>query len=146
RAFCKHCGQWTRKLDEAGAREINGHSADDVDAAMAGDWVNRENRVSCPDADSHAPAESVAVRWWREDRWEFVGVLVEVADPDGRVWGESALWSVEAGTFPYMIDRETGEITSKEINPLTDQHHPLPDSISEALGQARDAVAKHHET
>lgn len=98
--------------------------------------------IRCPETgDPHELDDPVVVRWWREDRWEFVGVLVEVIDSDGRVWGETALWAVEAGTFPTDIDRDTGEITSAEIDPLTDPHHPLPDLINDALGQAGDALA-----
>lgn len=150
RGFCRMCGALIRLLDQDGADTLNRlhpPSMEWVLVAEPGDWASAGWKgIMCPEQEGgHELDDPVAVRWWREDRWEFVGVLVEVVDGDGWVWGESSLWSVESGTFPTEIDPETGEITSREIDPLTDPHHPLPDLIGEALAEATRALPKHAE-
>lgn len=153
RGLCRGCEAVIYKLDQNGADAINHAVPADADPddpaymdAWAGMWANKVTGVSCPESTTgHELDDPVVVRWWREDRWEFVTALVEVTDDEGRVWGMDSLGGVESGTFPVQIDPETGEITSKEIDPLTDPDHPLPDMIGQALAEAAAALDKHAE-
>lgn len=96
----------------------------------------------CSGRGPHELDEPLAVRWWRQDRWMFVTVVVQVEDPDGREWGTATLGAVEMGTFPVGIDYTTGEVTSREIDPITEDY-PVPELITDALQDARDAVRSH---
>lgn len=114
-------------------------------AAGGSIWrVTPDGSFACPDSTdgAHQLDEPLAVRWWRQDRWMFVTVVVQVEDPDGRDWGIATLGAVEAGTFPYMIDYTTGEVTSREIDPLTEDY-PVPELITKALNEARQRVRTH---
>jgi hypothetical protein len=141
RAFCKHCEGWIRKLD---ADAVTGMGPDaDGREPQPGDWAESVTGIDCPAVDDrrHEPDEPAVVRAWRADRWQFVGVLVDVVDPDGRVWGRDSLWAVESGEFP-QVDPDTGTVTYTTLDPLSDDH-PLVDLIPQALSEARDALAKH---
>jgi hypothetical protein len=156
-AFCKHCGQWITRVvgveDVAAAlartREALPNAEDEAITAGPGSWSDATTGLVCTGHSGvggyaqHAPDEPLAVRMWREDRWMFTVVMVEVVDGEGRVWGRDSLGSVEQGTFPYRIDRETGAVELREIDPVTDPDHPLPDMIPTALDNAREALAAH---
>lgn len=172
RGFCKHCGVWIRKaaaeelraalpMAAPGADSAVGQVADAVligvpgtevasidnfeQAARGSIWRQApDGSFVCSDGPDHAHEldEPLVVRWWREDRWMFVTVVVQVEDPDGHGWGIATLGAVEAGTFPYLIDYATGQVTSRDINPLTEDY-PVPELIIEALHDARQAVMSH---
>lgn len=89
----------------------------------------------------HDPDEPLVVRWWR-DRWWFAVVVLDVVDAAGRSWATGALGSVEVGSFP-VVDPATGEVTVRQLDPLTDPDHPLPDLIDEVLEQAQRALVAH---
>jgi hypothetical protein len=142
RAFCRHCEAWIRRLD---ADSLAGVGPDaDGREAEPGDWADLATGIDCPGSDNraHEPDEPLAVRAWRRGEWAFVTVVVQVWDGDEREWGRDSLGGTEAGRFPYMIDPETGAVEYKQIDPLRDPDHPLPDMIGEAMGQAREAIAK----
>jgi hypothetical protein len=129
-AFCKHCGHWVHEYAGMWLGPANSAGSEEVCQGS----VNGE----------HAPDESVAIRWWHEDLWEFVGVLVTVEDISGQEWGNVGLWTVESGHFPVSVDKATGEITAKDIDPLTEDY-PLSELIPEALEQAQARLRSIHE-
>lgn len=97
----------------------------------------RDDESTPFDADCYTPEDIDA---WRRDVWEFVGVIVEVIDSRGMVWGMDSLWGLESGT--YLVTNDSGTVTgTQEINPLTDPLHPLPEMIRQAMGDAAENLA-----
>lgn len=136
-------GDWARRVTVPGASEVSGPDEHGLTEARP---VMLFAGLRCPgNGGGHELGDPLAVAWWRHNRWQFVVVCVEVVDADGHVWGLDTLGAVESGTFPVNIDPVTGYIESKEIDPLTDPHHPLPDMIGQVLSQAGDALAAHQE-
>jgi hypothetical protein len=119
--FCEHCDQVITKIGAERAGEL------DLDADT---WADPEGSVHCPNAElvecpdcdtgkddhgnrctrcdghwaevpgPHELAAPVAVKAWRNHDWSFYGVIIEVRDTHGRVWGHSSLWNIEGGLFP----------------------------------------------
>lgn len=84
---------------------------------------------------------SADIEAWKNDDWCFVGVIVTVTDAYGFEWAEASLWGTEAGT--WIDTDDNGNVTGeRELNPLTDQDHPLPDLIGEAMSEAMDKLAR----
>ena len=138
RAFCGHCGKWVKKLT---GHDVAAILAEDRDAGVeSGDWA-ADNVVSCPENDVHEPDAPLAVRDFYEGKWRFVGVMVDVLDPDGNEIGSAALWGTEAGSFPYKIDRDTGAVEYKTVMPL-DESYPMHDLIREAADEAAEALER----
>lgn len=136
-------GDWARRVTVPGSPEISGPDEHGLSQARP---IMIFGGLRCPGSgDGHELGDPIAVAWWRHDRWQFVVVCVEVVDEHGHVWGLDTLGAVESGTFPVNVDPVTGYITTKEIDPLTDPDHPLPDMIGQALSAASDALAAHQE-
>lgn len=166
RGFCKHCGGWIRKVGVEELREalpmaailpenavtdgvlvgVPGTEVASTEYAFDGSvWrLSPDGSFVCAESadGAHELDEPLVVRWWRQDRWTFVTVVVQVEDPDGRDWGLATLGALESGTFPYMIDYATGEVTSRDIDPLTEDY-PVPDLLDDALRDARQALRAH---
>jgi hypothetical protein len=127
---CMYCREWMRKQAEG---------------ADAGRWATvKDGRVKCPardgaDVDVHVLGESVSIRMWKADEWAFGIVEVVVTDEDGFTWGRDTLSGVEYGNYPYQVDRETGAVSCRNVDPLNDPHHPVPDMIDAALNAVADA-------
>jgi hypothetical protein len=139
RGFCARCGAWIRKLD---ADSIVGMGPDSEGRhPEPGDWATLATGVACDDREYHELGVPMTVLTWCEDKWRFVTVLVHVLDDAGNERGSDVLGMVEEGEYPVEIDRETGAVTTKKIDPVTDPDHPLPDMIPTALHDARDRVA-----
>lgn len=126
KGFCEHCGQIITKIGTERAGEL------DLGEGDADTWADPEGPVHCPSAElvdcpdcttgkddhgnrctrcdghwaelpgPHELATPVAVTAWRNHDWSFYGVVVEVRDNCGRVWGHSSLWSIEGGLFPLV--------------------------------------------
>lgn len=140
RAFCRWCGTWIRKLDEAGATQVNACHPADTDGqpvAFVGDWVAGTAGIKCPESTSHEPDESLMVRMWQDGMWSFVTVHVEILDPRGRQRGAASDDAVEKGRFPSEIDPDTGAVHLVELDPLTDDY-PLTQLVTEALHDLHD--------
>jgi hypothetical protein len=116
-----------------------------ADGADAGRWATaKDGRTKClardgADDDGHVLGESVSIRMWQADEWAFGTVEVLVTDEDGFTWGSDTLSGVEYGNYPYEVDRETGAVSCRTVDPLTDPHHPVPDMIDAALNAVADA-------
>lgn len=149
RGFCQRCGKWLRQLtqDEADAynRALPEGEALEL-TAEAGHWVTagEDGSVACPPHRDHRLDLPLVVRDWKADRWNFVGLQVEVNGPDGTTWGEATVWDVEYGTFPYQIDRDTGDVEYREVNPLREAI--ALDYAADALERAQDALERAEDT
>jgi hypothetical protein len=52
----------------------------DVDPRTDGDWATPEDIAA-----------------WKADEWEYVGIIVDVTDEHGRMWGDASIWAVDHG-------------------------------------------------
>jgi hypothetical protein len=67
-------------------------------------------------------------------------LIVRMWNLGAHEWGDASLWGVEAGTYPVEINAETGVVTTREINPLTEDY-PLSELIPEALEMAQETLS-----
>lgn len=135
RAFCRFCGQWVREMDEVDAEEVNRPhqaSAGSERVASGGGWAAGEAGIVCPDGVAHLPGMALAERMWYAHQWMFCVVNVEIRDRNGRRRVHAARDAVEVGEFPMVIDRDTGEVTTVTLDPLTGGD-VLPVLIAQAL-------------
>jgi hypothetical protein len=145
RAFCIGCDAWIHELDEqavAGILATLPEDTDEDDLPWVGGWSAAATGTRCRDSHygRHQPNDPLSVRWWREDKWEFVTVTVAVVDEQDQQWGLASLGGTEAGLFPTEINADTGDVTSAWIDPVNDPHHPVPDLISEAMHEAAEEL------
>ncbi|MGH7747007.1 MAG: hypothetical protein ACREQ5_19965 [Candidatus Dormibacteria bacterium] len=114
KGFCQHCDQIITKIGAERARKL------DLSGVDADTWADSEGSVhcpnaaliDCPDCDTgedhdgkrctrcdgdcaelpgpHELADPVAVTAWRNNDWSFYGVIIEVRDTAGRVWGQGS--------------------------------------------------------
>jgi len=165
KGFCEHCDQIITKIGAECACELG---LGEVDADI---WANLEGSVHCPSAEPvdcpdcdtgkdnhgnrctrcgghwaglpgpHELADPVAVKAWRSNDWSFYGVVIEVRDTCGRVWGQSSLWSIEGGLLPLV--HADGRIERRYLDPLQTEDpdsYPVPGLINEALRIAQNGL------
>lgn len=89
------------------------------------------------DAECYTPAQLAA---WRRGEWEYVGIIVEVLDTRGVVWGVDSLWGIESGQF-LITDEHDAVVETRTLDPLTDKDGQLPDIIREAMADAAETLA-----
>lgn len=168
KGFCQHCDQIITKIGAERARKL------DLGDVNANAWADPEGSVhcpnaalvDCPDCDTgedhdgnpctrcdgdcaelpgpHELADPVAVTAWRNNDWSFYGVIIEVRDTAGRVWGQGSLWGIEGGLFPLV--HGDGQIERRHLDLLETAGaslHPASELIGEALGMAQNELRKH---
>lgn len=145
--FCRWCDGWIHKLDED---TVTGMGPDaDGRQPEPGDWAEQATGIDCPGVDDRKHMrdhEPVAVRWWLQGKWADVQVAVEVFDHDGRCWGIAMRGGVKMGTYPHNVDRDTGQITTRQFDPLNGPETSVPQLIDEAMRMAQQALVEHAET
>lgn len=80
------------------------------------------------DADCYSPQDIAA---WKADEWQYVGLIVTVADEDGHEWGSASIWGVDDG-FPLEDGTTTSAIGRVDL---------LPDLITQAGDEANKSAA-----
>lgn len=94
-----------------------------VTAALLPDYQTRPEDFDCYDQED--------IRAWRDDEWQFVGVVVTVLVGES-VLGVDSLWGVEYGELPTV-----------SVDPLQDEH-PVWDHnmVESALAAAAVQAAR----
>ncbi|HWR47296.1 MAG TPA: hypothetical protein VN327_06740 [Pseudonocardiaceae bacterium] len=140
KGFCEHCDRIITKIGAERACEL------DLGEVDADTWAGPDGSVHCPSAElvdcpdcdtgqdkggkrctrcggdyaelpgPYELADPVVITAWRNDDWSFYGVIVEVRDTGGRVWGQGSLWSIEGGLFPLV--HADGRIERRHLDPL----------------------------
>lgn len=95
-----------------------------------------DETASPADADCYTKTQIDA---WDRGEWRYVGVVIAVTDENGFEWARDSLWSVESGWWTDTDDDDnvTGE---RQLDPLTDPDHPLPDMIPEVMAEAANRL------
>lgn len=96
-----------------------------VIAKTVPDWFSKPSGFDC-----YGP---VQIKAWHEDRWNYVGIVVEIHGPGGTVIGEASVFGFESGYFP------SDEGTSTFLDPMTDEFTAI-DIALEALDDAKNTL------